>query len=75
MTSITKKGLLLAASLLSLAGSPALAAKQHLHREARINGLSTPTYTRELPPSLPRSDNSDHYNTLWVKIIRDRPAW
>jgi len=64
MTSTIKKGLPLAASFLLLAGSPAFAAKQNLHREVR---MSTSTYTRELPPSSPRSNNSDPYNTLWLE--------
>ena len=82
MLSIFKKGLPLAATLLLLAGSPAFAANQNLHKNGRVIGLSTSTYalrngrvidlststyTRGLPPSSLRSDDSDPYGTLWLQ--------
>ena len=57
MTSIFKKAIPLATSLLLLAGSPAFAAKYHLSSEARTHGLFAATYQ----PHLTRTDNSGHY--------------
>jgi hypothetical protein len=54
MTSIIKKAVPLAASLLLLAGSPAFAAKYHL---TRAHSLVAATYE----PHLARTDHSGHY--------------
>ena len=62
MTSIIKKAIPLAASLLLLAGSPAFAARyHHLNRETRTHGLVAATYVPHLTPSSIHTDNSSHY--------------
>jgi hypothetical protein len=58
MTSIIKKAIPLAASLLLLAGSPAFAGTYHL---TRSHGLTATAYTFDLPPSSIRNDNPGHY--------------
>jgi hypothetical protein len=60
MTLIIKKAIPLAASLLLLAGPPALAATYSPDRETRTPGLAA-TYAPHLTPRSIHTDNSRHY--------------
>jgi hypothetical protein len=66
MTSIIKKAIPLAASLLVLAGSPAFAATHHL-AETHSDDLITSTDVRQLPPLQSPSDDSSPYIGQWVE--------
>jgi len=61
MTSIIKKAIPLAASLLLLAGSPAFAARYQPNGTTRTHDLVAAAYALRLPASSTRTDNSRHY--------------